>query len=148
MVTIFNCKDNTEQLTKGQYDTLITYIEAYKESEDGKWLNQVPYKSVTYLWGNNLVGSDIQAIRPMSFSEDIIILQPSASGNTDFWVQLMAAPAIHELRHIYQQMKYGIILYSISSALSKIPFMYSIAPTEVDAFREQDKALELIMELQ
>ena len=147
MITIFNCTKNTENLTPLERKELFKYIDAYKDTQEGEWLKQVTYRSVTYKWGKDLIGTDVMGIRPITLCDDVIVLQPSANPN-DFWVQLMASTAIHELRHIYQQMKYGLLVYSIMSIPSKIPFLYHVSPLERDAFTEQDKAHKLIMKMQ
>ena len=85
-----------------------------------------------YVWKTDWKGGDVQAGRPLFGKQ--IVLQPYG------FVELSAAPAIHELRHVWQRKKYGILVYSLLSLISKIPGLYESAPLEKDAFEQQSKA--------
>ncbi|MBO5681727.1 MAG: hypothetical protein J6T08_08450 [Lentisphaeria bacterium] len=137
MITIFNMTKNTTELTEEQRRELFRCIDAYASTPDGDWLNGIDYHKFKYLWKSDLEGSDIQAIRPLI--GDKIILQPNGK-NPLFWVQIMAAPAIHELRHVWQRKKYGLIGYSFLAPLGRIPGFQETAPLEKDAFDQQTKS--------
>jgi hypothetical protein len=79
------------------------------------------------------------AVRPLFGSK--IILQPKGS-NPAFWVQLIAPAAIHELRHIYQRKRLGLLLYCLLAPIGRL--LPESAPLEKDAFTQQDKAGEYL----
>lgn len=139
MITIFNVKKNTTPLTGAQYAELIRCIDLYANTPNGAWLKEVDYRLFNYLWKFDLEGTEVQAIRPLI--GDCIILQPNGD-NPDYWVQLMAAPAIHELRHVWQRKKYGLIPYCLLAPWGRL--FPETAPLEKDAFDQQDKANSFI----
>lgn len=140
MITLFNVKKNTTPLTSQQNSVLWKCIDAYSKTEDGKWLKDLNWESSKYLWKYDLEGTEVQAIRPLT--GDCIILQPNGD-NPDYWVQLMAAPAIHELRHVWQRQRYGLIPYCLLAPWGRL--FPETAPLEKDAFDQQDKANEFIL---
>ena len=140
MITIFNAKNNTALLKDAQYTELIRCIDLYANTPNGAWLKEVDYRLFNYLWKSDLEGTEVQAIRPLI--GDCIILQPNGD-NRDYWVQLMAAPAIHELRHVWQRQRYGLIPYCLLAPLGRL--FPETAPLEKDAFDQQDKANEFIL---
>lgn len=140
MITIFNVKKNTTPLTAQQNSVLWRCIDLYANTPNGAWLKEVDYRLFNYLWKSDLEGTEVQAIRPLI--GDCIILQPNGD-NRDYWVQLMAAPAIHELRHVWQRQRYGLIPYCLLAPLGRL--FPETAPLEKDAFDQQDKANEFIL---
>jgi hypothetical protein len=142
MITVFNATKNTTPLTAQQNTVLWKCINAYSKTEEGKWLKELNWESFKYLWKSDLEGSDVQAIRPLTGNS--IILQPNVD-NSDYWVQLMAAPAIHELRHVWQRKKYGLLAYSLLAPWGRL--FPETAPLEKDAFDQQDKANDFILKI-
>lgn len=141
MITIFNVGKSSYQLSTSERAELFRCIEAYRQTADGAWLTDVDFELFTYMWKKDLEGGDVQAIRPLT--GDKIYLQPNGN-NPDFWVQLIAPAAIHELRHVWQKKKRGTLVYSVLSLFSKVPCWYESAPLEKDAFDQQDKATAFI----
>ena len=149
MITIFNMTENTTPLTDEQRRELFRCIDAYASTPEGDWLNGIDYHKFKYLWKSDLEGSDIQAIRPLI--GDKIILQPNGK-NPLFWVQIMAAPAIHELRHVWQRKKYGLLVFVMLNMVSRLmrlfsEDLYTSTLMEGEAFDDQDKSAELIMKV-
>ena len=143
MITIFNVHKNTTPLTAQQNTVLWQCIDAYAKTVDGAWLKDLNWESFKYLWKADLEGSDVQAIRPLTGNS--IILQPNGN-NPDYWVQLMAAPAIHELRHVWQRKRYGLIPYCLLAPWGRL--FPETAPLEKDAFDQQDKATLFIQKME
>lgn len=141
MITIFNATKNTYPLTDEQRSELLRSIAEYSKTNDGKWLNDIDYSGLEYLWKSDLENTDVQAIRPLFGKK--IILQPNEN-NTVFWAQIMASPAIHELRHIYQRKRLGLLVYCLLAPIGRIPGLAEKAPLEKDAFKHQDWSLEVI----
>ena len=141
MITIFNINKNTTELSDTQRGWLLDAIEKYADTPDGCWIDYVPYSSITYKWKADFEGSDIMAARPLTGNS--IYLMPNGD-NSKIWVDIIAPAAIHELRHIWQRQKYGILIYSLLSVVSKIPGLYMLSPLEKDAFDQQDKAAKYI----
>jgi hypothetical protein len=132
MTTIFTLFENTTELTESELSELFRCIDRYSNTKDGEWLKGIDYKQFTYMWKHDWKGGYIQAARPLFGKQ--IVLQPYG------FIELSAAPVIHELRHVWQRKKYGILVYSLLSIISKIPGLYESAPLEKDAFEQQDKA--------
>ena len=137
MITIFNIKKNTSLLTDSQKAELLRCIAFYAYTEEGKWLKNMDYASVEYLWKYDLEGSAIMAARPLTGNS--VILQPNGD-NSNIWVQCIASAAIHELRHMYQRMHLGTLVYCILAPFGRIPGLEEKAPLEKDAFKHQDAA--------
>jgi hypothetical protein len=143
MITVFNATKNTTPLTDAQHAELIRCIDLYANTPNGAWLKEVDCRLFNYLWKFDLEGTEVQAIRPLT--GDCIILQPNGD-NPDYWVQLMAAPAIHELRHVWQRKKYGLLAYSLLAPFGRL--FPEDAPLEKDAFDQQDKATMFIQKME
>lgn len=146
MITIFNCMKNTHELNPHQLVVLFECIEQYSNTPDGAWLKSVDYSAFTYLWKSDIEGGDVQAIRPLM--GDKIILQPNRD-NPDYWVQIIAPVAIHELRHVWQKKNKGRLLYYLQVVGSRIMHLFSDElyqkyDLEEDAFYHQDKATEYL----
>lgn len=141
MITIFNAHKNTTPLAPEQRTELIRCIYLYSNTEDGSWLKSVDYDNIEYMWKEDIKGSDVMAIRPLTGNS--IILQPNAFNNK-IWVQCIASAAIHELRHIYQKAKMGWLTYCLLAPIGRLPGLNEIAPLEKDAFNQQDLSDEWI----
>jgi hypothetical protein len=135
MITIFNMTENTTPLSDEQLQELFRCIDAYATTPDGEWLRSLEYRKYEYLWKADLENSDVMAVRPLFGNK--IILQP-AGENPAFWVQLIAPAAIHELRHIHQRKRLGLLLYCLLAPIGRL--FPETAPLEKDAFKQQDKA--------
>ena len=142
MITIFNTMKNTTPLTPEQRSELIRCIALYSGTTSGSWLNDVDYDTVEYYWKEDIRNSDVMAIRPLTGNK--IILQPEGN-NSKIWIQVIAAAAIHELRHVYQKAKLGCVPYCLLAPWGRIPGLNEIAPLEKDAFKHQDLANEWIL---
>ena len=139
MITIFNMTENTPPLSDEQRQELFRCIDAYAITQDGEWLQALEYRKYDYFWKADLENSDIMAVRPLFGNK--IILQP-AGENPAFWVQLIAPATIHELRHIYQRKRLGLLLYCLLAPIGRL--LPESAPLEKDAFKQQDKAGEYL----
>lgn len=137
MITALNIGKGAKTFTNEQHTELVRCIYIYQESPDGSWLKDVPYNIYTYKWQPSFEGTDVMAGVPLL--GDSIYVQPNGS-NPTYWIQLIAPAIIHELRHKWQKKKYGTLVYSLLSVISKIPCLYEVAPLEKDAFDQQDKS--------
>lgn len=141
------------ELMKDVYDftnenllQLFKHLDAYSKTPDGAWLKEVDYHYLDYVWGPNLENTDVQAGRPLF--GDSIVAQPNRD-NPDYWVSLIAPAICHELRHVWQRKKYGVIVYSVLITLGNLVYainkdLYQKIALEADAFAQQDKIQKFI----
>lgn len=145
-MNIFQVTKNSYEFTSEQLALLLQHIDNYRKTPEGSWLADIDYRQCKFMWAPALEDSFIMAANPMIGKS--IYVRPEW-GNPDYWVSLITPSVVHELRHKWQIQKYGILLYSISTVLSRIFLlfsedMYSRTLMEKQAFKDEDNIRELI----
>ena len=149
MPTIFEIKKTSNNLTENEKNELFRLLEYYASRKEGEWLNSMDWKNeFEYYWCRAFRGSDILGAKPL-IGNSIYIqegLQSPIEGTELFWIQLMSSTVIHELRHAWQQKRYGKILWCFLYFPEHLPFLYGKGLIEGDAFAISDEAQTLIEE--
>ena len=148
MLTTFNMKKNSRPFSDGEKTRLFDLLNMYATMEFGEWLLELDYRGCDYRWCDLMtVDNGILGARPL-FGKDIYLApEPSGNGNeiaVSTWIEGIAPVAIHELRHLWQQKKYGKVMWSILRLPEVIPFLYGKVFIEKDAFAVQEKAEKFI----
>ena len=148
MFTIFTMKQNSRPFSDGEKARLFDLLDMYASTEFGKWMTELDYRGCDYNWCDSMtMDNGILGARPL-FGKDIY-LAPEPSGNwsdivVSTWIEGIAPVAIHELRHLWQQKKYGKVMWSMLRLPEVIPFLYGKVFIEKDAFEVQEKAEKFI----
>lgn len=152
MLTIFKIKKNSRPLTVIEKEWLLTILKAYANTKEGAWLKEVDYANCKYHWCDSMnTDNGVMGARPL-FGNDIYIMpvQNNASNVnvTKDWIESIASVAIHELRHLWQQKKYGKLAWSVLVFPEKvIRPLYGELFIEGDAFDIEGEAEAIIQEL-
>ena len=147
MTTIFKIKKSKNNLSESEKTELFRLLDYYASRKEGNWLNSIDWKNAfKYYWCRAFCGSDILGAKPLM--ENAIYIQertqPPIDGADLFWIQLMTSTVIHELRHAWQQQKYGKLLWSLLYLPEFLPFLYGKGVIEGDAFNISNEAQILI----
>ena len=148
MFTIFTMKQNSRPFSDGEKARLFDLLDMYASTEFGKWMTELDYRGCDYNWCDSMtMDNGILGARPL-FGKDIY-LAPEPSGNwsdivVSTWIEGIAPVAIHELRHLWQQKRYGKVMWSMLRLPEVIPFLYGKVFIEKDAFAVQEKAEKFI----
>ena len=148
MFTIFTMKQNSRPFSDGEKARLFDLLDMYASTEFGEWMTELDYRGCDYNWCDSMtMDNGILGARPL-FGKDIY-LAPEPSGNwsdivVSTWIEGIAPVAIHELRHLWQQKKYGKVMWSMLRLPEVIPFLYGKVFIEKDAFAVQEKAEKFI----
>lgn len=151
MLTTRKMKKSSRPLNADERQMLITILDSYAGTDEGKWLATIPYTECEYFWcGAMTTESGVLGARPL-FGKDIY-LAPSPTGSEhpamiQHWIESIAPTAIHELRHLYQQKCYGKILWSILRLPELLPFLYGKVLIEKDALQIEEQADDVILAL-
>ena len=118
MFTIFHAKITRYPLMPVQKNILFKWISHY-ESHGGPWLGKFPWRECRFYWSDAMAQSDVLGAAS-SFSGDVYLQNEAtdswaASGKWDpeIWGALIAPSAVHELRHLYQRRKLGLLIYAV-----------------------------------
>lgn len=148
MMTMRKIKNSSCIFGQQEREWLIEILDSYSETQEGNWLNSIPYEtSVEYFWCDCMGAENgILGARPLFGNEIFLASNPGATSPEviKHWIECIAPTAIHELRHLYQQKHYGKILWSILRLPEVIPFLYGKVFIERDAFAVQDEAEKFI----
>ena len=147
MPTIFEIKKTRNKFTENEKNELFRLLEYYASRKEGEWLNSMDWKNeFEYYWCGAFRGGDILGAKPLIGNAIYIQerLQPPIEGAELFWVQLMSSTVVHELRHAWQQKRYGKILWCLLYFPEHLPFLYGKGLIEGDAFKISDEAQALI----
>lgn len=144
MFTIFHAKITRYPLMPVQKNILFKWISHY-ESHGGPWLGKFPWRECRFYWSDAMAQSDVLGAAS-SFSGDVYLQNEAtdswaASGKWDpeIWGALIAPSAVHELRHLYQRRKLGLLIYAILA----LPVLRNLT-LEKDASAVAEKAEKII----
>lgn len=150
MFTLFNLL-NSNQVTETERDMIFSYINKYKESSYGNWLNNLNLSNIKFYWCNDMTDQNniLGAWNPLFYNDIYVksIDKSKLNGNKfndqlvyDFHFGLIIPTILHELYHKYQCKKYTLPIY----ALLAIPLWreYTI---EKSAYKISDNASDWIM---
>ena len=155
MLTIWKIKKNSRPFSDQERKWLINVLKAYSMTSDGEWLDEVEYEiGCEYYWCDIMnLDNGVLGARPL-FGSDIYLAPPSTSyvnANRPEvikdWIENIASVAIHELRHMWQQDRYGLLLWSILRLPEVFPPLYGKIFIERDAFGIEERAEEVIEQL-
>lgn len=147
MPTIFEIKKTRSNLTENEKNELFRLLEYYSSRKEGEWLKSINWKEdYEYYWCSAFRGGDILGAKPLIGNAIYIQdrLQPPIKNAELFWIQIMTSTVVHELRHAWQQSRYGKILWSLLYLPEHLPFLYGKGLIEGDAFKISDEAQILI----
>lgn len=144
MFTIFHAKITRYPLMPVQKNILFKWISHY-ESHGGSWLGKFPWRECRFYWSDAMAQSDVLGAAS-SFSGDVYLQNEAtdswaASGKWDpeIWGALIAPSAVHELRHLYQRRKLGLLIYAVLA----LPVLRNLT-LEKDASAVAEKAEKII----
>lgn len=144
MFTIFHAKITRYPLMPVQKNILFKWISHY-ESHGGPWLGKFPWRECRFYWSDAMAQSDVLGAAS-SFSGDVYLQNEAtdswaASGKwgPEIWGALIAPSAVHELRHLYQRRKLGLLIYAVLA----LPVLRNLT-LEKDASAVAEKAEKII----
>ena len=143
-----NYKKSRIPLSNNELNYLFEILETYAKSKNGSWMNEISYKDVSYYWSSSLnLDNGILGIRPVFKNEIYLMTNLNNTSNEMLiksWIKLIAATTIHELFHMYQQQKYGKLLWMIMKIPEVIPCLYGKVFIEKEAIKIENEATEFI----
>lgn len=150
MLTTRKMKKSSRPLNADERQMLITILDSYAGTDEGRWLATIPYTECEYFWCKAMnCDNGILGARPL-YGKDIY-LAPNPGATTPevikHWIECIAPTAIHELRHLYQQNVYGKILWSILRLPELLPCLYGKVLIEKDALKIEEQADDVILAL-
>lgn len=152
MLTIFTIKKHGRPFGVLEKDWLLKILKAYAGTADGEWLNEIDFANCGYNWCDAMnTDNGVLGARPL-FGKDIYLMPPQNGSDRQEvvgdWIVSVASVAIHELRHLWQQKKYGKFAWSVLVFPEKIlPPLYGELFIEGDAFNIENQAEFIIQEL-
>jgi hypothetical protein len=141
-----NYKKSRKPFSENELSWLYEILEKYSNSEIGSWLYEISYKEISYYWTTALnIENGVIGLKPVFGNE--IYMMASDSNHEKIkksWIQSITSTIIHELYHIYQQHKYGKLLWIILRIPELMPNLYGKIFIEKDAFKIENEATEFI----
>ena len=101
-----------------QRKVLFQWIGFY-ENHGGEWLKDFPWRECSFHWSGAMTDSDVLGAASSVFhdvylqNEATELWAGSGTWNPEIWGALIAPTAIHELRHLYQRKKMGLLIYAM-----------------------------------
>lgn len=152
MFTIFSCF-NSEPVEEKVYKILISIIEKYKETLDGKWMNNLDFSKLKFYWCKSMTDeNEVLGCWTMLFYNKIFIKamdKSQLSGNEQIdrmkyeaHFNLIIPAVFHEIYHRYQCQKLTPLIYSFVS----FPYIREFT-IEPPAYKISDNAYDWISKL-
>ena len=129
-----------------QRKVLFQWIGFY-ENHGGEWLKDFPWRECSFHWSGAMTDSDVLGAASSVFhdvylqNEATELWAGSGTWTPEIWGALIAPTAIHELRHLYQRKKMGLLIY----AMLALPVIRCVT-LEKDAAAVAEQAEKIITE--
>lgn len=138
-----NYKKSRIPFSNNELNYLFEILEIYAKSKNGSWMNEISYKDASYYWSSSLnPDNGIMGVRPVFKNEIYLMANPNNTSNEMLiknWIKLIAPTAVHELFHMYQQQKYGKLLWMIMKIPEVIPCLYGKVFIEKEAIKIENE---------
>ena len=141
ILTAFHLYFTRRELTVMDLNKLMGELSKYANASIGDWLNDIDYRGLKYYWCMAMKDTDVLGAR-LPFGNSIYI-QPSPNeiyGTDTFWLEMIVPIVLHELRHVWQKRKLGVVQYLIKNLAAYFPKGYEKSELEKDAFAIEEQA--------
>lgn len=123
MFTVFHAYFTRYPMIPASRDRLLGWLDFYASTPEGKWLQSIDYRhDVTFYWCDAMRDSDVMGAKGL-IGNAIYLQNESADIMNDkhwdpaTWTALIAPTAIHELRHLWQRRKWGVLYIPLAFPL-------------------------------
>lgn len=148
MLTIIGIVRKSRQMEQWEKDWLLHVIVEYAKSGNGSWLDEIPFEDCEYMWCDAMTcDNGVRGARPMFGKKIYLASCPNGEEHQPVirnWLETIAPVAIHELRHMWQQKKFGIPLWTLLRIPELFPPLYGKLIVERDAIAIEGEADEFL----